>query len=74
VSSFQVQQVTGLPASTVHRTFGKLEAVGVVRRIRSTASDRVQRYERLPHPFWHAARRLAADAKQGEHDVDKRQR
>jgi hypothetical protein len=74
VTSSRVQQATGLPASTVHRTFGKFEEVGVLRRIRPVSSDRVQRYERLAHPFWSAVRRFADGAEQGEHDVDKRQR
>jgi hypothetical protein len=73
-SSLGVQQVTGLPGSTIHRTFGKLEGVGVLRRIGSTSSDRVQRYERLPHPFWQAVRRFAEGTDQGERNVDGRQR
>ncbi|WP_123314193.1 helix-turn-helix domain-containing protein [Curtobacterium sp. JUb34] len=68
----RVQKTTGLAPSTVHRTLRKLEEVDLVRRISSSVVERVQRYERLPHPMWKAVEVFVTAAEGKVDDADRR--
>jgi len=68
----RVQWATGLPPSTVHRTLRKLEDVDLIRRISSGVVERVQRYERVPHPMWRAVGAFVRAAEEKEDDADRR--
>ncbi len=66
-----VQGITGLPPSTVHRTLQKFERAQLIARIGTSSKDRVQRYERRPHPFWAAVDVFAGVTEGDNGDADR---
>lgn len=54
----QVEQVTGLGPSSVHRLLGVLCEVGLLSRTPRRAGERIQTYRRERHTFWRAMSQL----------------
>jgi DNA-binding MarR family transcriptional regulator len=56
----------GLPPSTVHRSLAALATAGLMIRLPRGRGEREQRYRRLEHSFWQAARELHDEARRTE--------
>lgn len=58
LSARDLEEVTGLAPSTVHRLLQKFVGADLAVRVERLPGDRGQRYERVPHPFWDAVRAM----------------
>ncbi len=61
VRAQEIERVTGLVASTVHRSLTRLSAANLLVRLDREPGEREQRYARQAHPFWDAALTLRAE-------------
>lgn len=62
----ELERVTGLSASSVHRLLSVLCAVGLLTRVPRGIGERTQRYRRRRHAFWRAMTQLRDHAQSAQ--------
>jgi transcription initiation factor IIE alpha subunit len=63
-TSSDLEKVTGLGVSSVHRLLGILCDVGLLVRLERQRGERVQRYRRVRQPFWKAVSQMSERARE----------